>query len=268
MVADKSRNSRIFKLVHDCRKQYSIWPVDLLNPPGWRDASRFGPKPEGLLANGDRAETARFVIEPVTDSLTAAGAAYVRDEVFGREWKLQTPPLFSHDGGGILTLVARPERQSEPVAVVSVVETTGHHALHRRLGLTFHEGARVARYMQLAVLKPYRGLSIPVQLVLEARRQFVAPRRIDSTWLLFDADRARGSSFCRVLGFRASSKIFHTEYGRSRVLVWNERGAFTEPENGRVYKWLPTRGAAADESGPPSGVYGVADIRADEWVAH
>jgi hypothetical protein len=76
--------------------------------------------------------------------------------------------------------------------------------------------------MQLAVRKPYRGMNLPVQLVLEGRRQFVLPRRIEHTWLLFNAERARSSSFCRLLGFRASTERFHTEYGLSRVLLHHE----------------------------------------------
>ena len=72
------------------------------------------------------------------------------------------------------------------------------------------------------MLKPYRGLNIPVQLVAEARRQFVLPEGIDYTWLLFNADRARSSSFCSELGFHAGTEAFDTEYGRSRVLLRSE----------------------------------------------
>ena len=64
-----------------------------------------------------------FVIEPVTDALAAARATYVREEVFGREWRLQVPSLPASPMAGMLTLIARAESQSEPVAVLTVMET-------------------------------------------------------------------------------------------------------------------------------------------------
>jgi hypothetical protein len=38
-----------------------------------------------------------FVIKPVTNQAAEVAAAYVREEVFGREWHLSTPRL--HGGG-------------------------------------------------------------------------------------------------------------------------------------------------------------------------
>ena len=173
-----------------------------------------------------------FVIEPVTNALAEAAASCVREQVFERERGIRVPPLPARDA--MLTLIARGESEANPAAVLTVIETTGEDELHRSLGLIFNPGTRVARYTQLAVLKPYRGLHLPSQLVLQAHRQFVAPRRIDFTWLLFDAERANSSPFCRQLGFVASSKTFYTEYGRCRVLTRNEGAARADSSKWRL----------------------------------
>jgi hypothetical protein len=122
------------------------------------------------------------------------------------------------------------------------VETTGNKGLHRRFGIAFYEGTQVARYTQLAVLKPFRGMKIPAQLILEARRRFVAPRRFAYTWLLFDADHAKGSSLCTVLGFKADSRTIQTEYGSSRVLVRDETGLAAEQWDRNAANYLDSIG--------------------------
>jgi MbtH protein len=38
----------IYRVVLNHEEQYSIWPVDRDNPPGWRDAGKVGTKPECL----------------------------------------------------------------------------------------------------------------------------------------------------------------------------------------------------------------------------
>ena len=42
------QDQMIYKVVINHEEQYSIWPADRANPPGWRDAGREGPKPECL----------------------------------------------------------------------------------------------------------------------------------------------------------------------------------------------------------------------------
>jgi hypothetical protein len=163
-----------------------------------------------------------FVIEPVTNAAMPNEADRIRQEVFEREWSLQLPPLPDYDETRMLTLVARTESNNEPVAALTAVETTNNPELHDSLGLSFEEGVRVARYTRMAVLKPYRGMNIPVRLILEARRRFIIPGRFGYTWLLFEASRAKSSSFCKLLGFHANPQAFHTEYGYSRVLMRNE----------------------------------------------
>ena len=193
-----------------------------------------------------------FVIEPVSSALAQAAASHVREQVFERECGIRVPRLPAREA--MLTLIARGESDPNPAAVLTVLETTGDDELHRSLGLIFNADTRVARYTQFAVLKPYRGLHLASQLVLEAYRQFVVPRRIDYTWLLFGADRANSSSFCRQLGFVASPETFYTEYGRCRVLTRNERVAGAHLSQQRSATWVASRngdGHAAGVIKPP-----------------
>ena len=41
-------DGRLYKVVQNHEAQYSIWPVDRENPPGWREAGESGPKQECL----------------------------------------------------------------------------------------------------------------------------------------------------------------------------------------------------------------------------
>ncbi len=110
-----------------------------------------------------------FTIEPVTTSSAAAAAAYVREQVFTCEQHITVPPIASHNDAEHLTLLASVEASAEPVAALTVIETTSDEDVHRRLKLVFPPGAHVARFAQLAVLKPYRGLNLPGRLIQEAR---------------------------------------------------------------------------------------------------
>ena len=149
-------------------------------------------------------------------------ASKVREQVFGREWHLSLPSLGECDPELQLTLVARDVSNHEPIAALTVLETTGNADLHGRIGLDYLNTQRAARYTQLAVLRPYRGMNLPIRLILEAQRLFVGPRQIQYTWLLFDANRAKSSSLCNLLGFGVSINTFLTEYGCSRVLIRDE----------------------------------------------
>jgi MbtH protein len=42
------KDDLIYKVVVNEEEQYSIWPADRENPPGWRDAGKSGPKAECL----------------------------------------------------------------------------------------------------------------------------------------------------------------------------------------------------------------------------
>lgn len=42
------RDTQIYKVVINGEEQYSIWPADRPNAPGWSDAGKSGPKGECL----------------------------------------------------------------------------------------------------------------------------------------------------------------------------------------------------------------------------
>jgi MbtH protein len=45
---DESDKNVIYKVVINHEEQYSIWPADRANPPGWTDAGKSGTKEECL----------------------------------------------------------------------------------------------------------------------------------------------------------------------------------------------------------------------------
>ncbi|GHO97468.1 antibiotic synthesis protein MbtH [Reticulibacter mediterranei] len=48
MDQEKQEETAMYKVVLNHEEQYSIWPVDRENPPGWRDAGQRGTKSECL----------------------------------------------------------------------------------------------------------------------------------------------------------------------------------------------------------------------------
>jgi hypothetical protein len=169
---------------------------------------------------------------------SAPAPCQVREQLFGREWRVILPDLSEYATDRQLTLVARDKSNQQPIAALSVVETTSDVKTHGHLELSFFKDERAARYTQLAVLKPYRGLNLPVRLILGAQRRFVEPRQIHYTWLLFGAERARTSSLCTLLGLGASSRSFLTEYGCSRVLMRDETATLARSCDCHAQSWL------------------------------
>jgi MbtH protein len=45
---DDQEDKRLYKVVMNHEQQYSIWPADRENPPGWRDVGQSGCKAECL----------------------------------------------------------------------------------------------------------------------------------------------------------------------------------------------------------------------------
>src|SRR5262249_53023871 len=163
-----------------------------------------------------------IVISSVTNQEEELAVLKIRKQVFEQEMGIAVDPLRGGSQKHALHLLARSEPESEVVAALSVVETTDNYQLHERYGLNFASHVRVARYTQLAVAKPYRGLGIPLILTLEANRRFVAPEQFQYTWLLYKAERAAASSFCQLLEFTPGDRCFQSEYGHSRMLLRNE----------------------------------------------
>jgi MbtH protein len=47
-MMDEQEDKTVYKAVVNHEEQYSIWPADRPNPPGWRDAGKTGSKTEVL----------------------------------------------------------------------------------------------------------------------------------------------------------------------------------------------------------------------------
>jgi hypothetical protein len=169
-----------------------------------------------------------MIIEMATSKEDLLSMRHIRQQVFEYEMGLTLPALIAPEGAAAAHVIARVELTGEPVAALTVVDTTVHADLREHYGLHLHPDARTARYTQLAVSKPYRGMDLPLRLILKAHDRFVAPGEFTHTWLLFDAERAANSSLCARLGFSASERVFHSLYGVNRILVRDERSAFCE----------------------------------------
>ena len=48
MARDEDEDQTVYKVVVNHEEQYSIWPADRDNAPGWRDAGKSGTKAECL----------------------------------------------------------------------------------------------------------------------------------------------------------------------------------------------------------------------------
>ena len=166
------------------------------------------------------------------------GILRIREQVFEREMGISLTRLTALDNPGSFHLLAREGRDGDAVAALSIVDTSGDHELHERYGLKFPSLAHVARYTQLAVLRPYRGMNIPLRLMLEAHRRCVIPGRFDHTWLLFDARRAASSLMCKWLSFTPGEGAFDSEYGLSRTLFRDEHSPQSEQAIWRTEQYV------------------------------
>jgi hypothetical protein len=162
-------------------------------------------------------------IEPAASEEQKGAMLWVRREIFEREMGLAPGQLSDPDQPGAFHLLAWELPDLEPVAALSVVLTSDNYKLHENYNLSFNRGSHVARYCQLAVLKPYRKLNLSLRLILEAHRKFVVPNVVDYTWMLLDAERVSTSPLCKQLAFIPSEESFRSEFGDSRSLVRDER---------------------------------------------
>ncbi len=169
-----------------------------------------------------------IVIERATTIDDEEAIMRIRQQVFEREMGISVTYLSALENPNHLHLLARAGRKGDAVAALSVVDTSGNQALHESFGMAFDPDARVARYTQLAVLKPFRGINVPLAMMLEAHHSFVVPGRFEFTWLLFNAERAGQSLMSKWLAFVPGNLDFLSEYGRSRALVRDERAPRSE----------------------------------------
>ena len=160
-------------------------------------------------------------IEEIQNSDDIAAMLLVWQQVFEREMGI----VLSHDSATANTShwLARLEKSGKAIGTLSIVNTSGERQLHQSLGLQFEANARVARYTHLAVLKQYRGMNIPLAMMLEGHRSVIVPGEFDYTWLLFEVEKAANSFLSRQLGFGLLPQTFVSEYGCRCPVVRNER---------------------------------------------
>lgn len=161
-----------------------------------------------------------IIIEQVKNGDDIAAMFAVWEQVFERELDITLPQYSA--AGNISHWLARLKRSHQAVGTLSVVDTSGQHHLHDSLGLGFDPKARAARFTHLAVLKPFRGMNIPLAMMLEAHHRVIVPRQFDYTWLLFDVEKASSSFLARQLGFTLLPQTFVSEYGCRCPLVRHE----------------------------------------------
>jgi MbtH protein len=53
MERDEKEDQTVYKVVVNDEEQYSIWPADRENPPGWRDGGKTGSKADCLRFIGE-----------------------------------------------------------------------------------------------------------------------------------------------------------------------------------------------------------------------
>jgi hypothetical protein len=164
-----------------------------------------------------------IIIEKVITETDFDAIMRIQDQVFGREMGIKVAPSDPSDNGRARYLIARVGSEREPVGSLCVLDTSNHDELHQSFELKFELSARAARYTHLAVLKPYRGMNIPLAMMIEAHRSVIVPSQFDYTWLLFDVERARKSFLSARLDFKPLPKTFVSEYGCRCALVRDER---------------------------------------------
>jgi hypothetical protein len=163
-----------------------------------------------------------IVIEQIASSEDFAAMLEVWKQVFEYEMGITLASDAATSAHTVSHLLARLGPSGPAVGTLGVFDTSNEHQLHESLGLKFDRQSRVARFMHLAVLKPYRGMNIPLMMMLKAHRSVIVPRQFDYTWLLFDVEKAARSFLSRQLGFKPLRQTFVSEYGCRCPLVREE----------------------------------------------
>lgn len=169
-----------------------------------------------------RKETSSIRIEAVTSNQQWAEMLGIRTQVFTIERGFSFNSLPGPGEMGVWHFLARDNQ--DPIATLSVVDTTSDRQVHQRYRLSFSENDRVARYAQLAILKPYRKRDIFKRLIAAAEHAVIRPNGFAIGWLLYPAAQARSSMVIKSLGFAAEAPLLTTEFGKCHVLVRRESG--------------------------------------------
>jgi acyl carrier protein len=167
-----------------------------------------------------RKESPNIRIEAVTSNQQWAEMLGIRTQVFTLEHGFSFKALPGPGETGVWHFLARDNR--DPVGTLSVVDTTADCQTHQRYRLRVGENDRVARYAQLAILKPYRKRGIFRMLIETAQSAVIRPNGFAFSWLLYPAEQTRSSKLTRFLGFTAEAPLLTTEFGKCHVLVRHE----------------------------------------------
>jgi acyl carrier protein len=168
----------------------------------------------------ERRAIGNFRIEAATTNEQWSEMMEIRTRVFANEYGFSLRSLPTPGEEGVWHFLARDNHDA--IGTLSVVDTTGNYQVHRRYRLNFGENDRVARYAQLAILKPYRRCGIFKMLMDNARIAVIGPNGFTVSWLLYPAARARSSILTRSLGFTAEAPLLGAEFGGCHVLVCRE----------------------------------------------
>jgi acyl carrier protein len=165
-------------------------------------------------------DTSNIRIEAATTNQQWAEMLRIRNQVFTTECGFSFRPLPGPGENGVWHFLARDHHDT--IGALSVVDTTGDCQVHQHYRLTFDKNDRVARYAQLAILRPYRKRGIFEMLIETAQCRVIRPNRFNVGWLLYPAAQARSSMLTQRLGFTAEASLLTTEFGNCYALVRRE----------------------------------------------
>jgi len=159
-------------------------------------------------------------IELATTNQQWAEMLGIRTQVFTIEQGFSFRPLPGPGETGVWHFLVRDNHNT--IGTLSVVDTTGDRQVHQRYRLRFAEHDRVARYSQLAVLRPYRKRGIFKMLIDTAQSTVIRPNGFAVGWLLYTAAHARSSMLTQCLGFTVQEPLLATEFGSFHALIRRE----------------------------------------------
>lgn len=172
----------------------------------------------GLIAKGREVSIIR--IEAVTTDQQWIEMLGIRTQVFTIEHGFSFRHLPGPGETGVWHFLARDKL--DPIGTLTIVDTTGDQRLHRCYRLSFAENDRVARYAQLAILKPYRKRGIFEMLIKAAQSTIIRHNGFEVEWLLYPCRCARSSKLTQHLGFIVEAPVLITEFGLCHVLTRRE----------------------------------------------
>ncbi|HJY84396.1 MAG TPA: acyl carrier protein [Candidatus Binatia bacterium] len=193
--------------------------VDIPHPVG-ENLNTVGETVEHLLSLMGSYELSDIRIETATTSEQWTEMLGIRTQVFTIEYGFSFRPLPGPGEKGVWHFLARDNH--EAIGALSIVDTTGDRQVHQRYHLNFGQNDRVARYAQLAILKPYRKRGIFKALIEIAQSTVIRPKGFTVGWLLYPAAHARSSILTQSLGFAAEAPLLTTEFGSCHVLIRRE----------------------------------------------